>query len=191
MNAPDLHTEKGRAEFRAQVLLGLGGEWPTPPALDVSIVESFEKDGQRVEKVRYQVEPHEYVSAYVLSPLTRAAKKLPAIAVWHQHNGEFPLGKSEPSGMIGNPIHHAAPLLVREGFIVVCPDAIGFEERRDTIQKQGDYERFLFLKYVVEGKSLAWKNILDMKRAVDYLCTRLDLPLRGYLAPGNLGLNVL
>ena len=45
----------------------------------------------------------------------------------------------------------------------------GFGERQVGKQKGGSLERFLFLKYVVAGKCLAWKNILDMRRAVDYL----------------------
>ena len=33
----------------------------------------------------------------------------------------------------------------------------------------------MFLRYVVAGKCLAWKNILDMRRAVDYLCSRPEV----------------
>ena len=36
-------------------------------------------------------------------------------------------------------------------------------------------ERFEFLRYVVAGKCLAWKNILDMRRAIDYLCSRPEV----------------
>ena len=37
------------------------------------------------------------------------------------------------------------------------------------------YERFEFLRYLVDGKCLAWKNILDIKRAVDVLVARDDV----------------
>jgi len=37
------------------------------------------------------------------------------------------------------------------------------------------FERFEFLRYVVAGKSMAWKNILDMRRAVDFLVSRPEV----------------
>ena len=41
--------------------------------------------------------------------------------------------------------------------------------------KGGAFERFEFLRFVVAGKSMAWKNILDMRRAVDYLASRPEV----------------
>ena len=97
------------------------------------------------------------------------------MAVWHQHNAEWHLGKSEPAGLAGNPMHHTGAALAREGYVVLCPDALCFEDRRDAVLEGGDYERFEFLRYLVAGKCLAWKNILDMRRAVDYLCSRPEV----------------
>jgi hypothetical protein len=106
-----------------------------------------------------------------------AAHPAPAVAVWHQHNGEYHLGKSEPAGLAGNPMHHTGVALAREGFVVLCPDALCFEDRRDPTGKLKDgwFERFEFLRYVVAGKSMAWKNILDMRRGVDYLVSRPEV----------------
>jgi len=59
--------------------------------------------------------------------------------------------------------------------VVLCPDALCFEERQDDKLRGGAFERFEFLRYVVDGKCMAWKNILDMRRAIDYLCTRPDV----------------
>ena len=100
-----------------------------------------------------------------------ARNPAPAIAVWHQHAGQWHLGKTEPAGLAGNPMHHTGAALAREGYVVLCPDALCFEERQDPTGKQsgGNYERFEFLRYTVAGKCMAWKNILDMKRAVDFL----------------------
>lgn len=60
---------------------------------------------------------------------------------------------------------------------VLCPDALCFEERQDPEKKLkgGAYERFEFLRYVVAGKCMAWKNIRDMRRAVDYLVSRPEV----------------
>jgi hypothetical protein len=106
-----------------------------------------------------------------------ATRPAPGIAVWHQHNGEYHLGKSEPAGLAGNPMHHTGVSLVKEGYVVLCPDALCFEERQDPtgILKGGEYERFEFLRQVVRGRSLAWKNILDMQRAIDLLCDRPEV----------------
>lgn len=59
----------------------------------------------------------------------------------------------------------------------MCPDTLGFEERQDPTGKlkEGDYERFEFLRQVVRGRSLAWKNVLDVRRAVDYLVSRPEV----------------
>jgi hypothetical protein len=103
-----------------------------------------------------------------------AQKPVPGIAIWHQHAGQYHLGKSEPAGLAGNPMHHTGVALVKAGYVVLCPDALCFEERQDPDEKlkRGNYERFEFLRYVVDGKCLAWKNILDMRRAIDFLAER-------------------
>jgi dienelactone hydrolase len=133
-------------------------------------------DGYRLELVSYEVEPGDRVRAYLLIPDgVEAAHPAAAVAVWHQHNGEWHLGKSEPAGLAGNPMHHTGAALAREGFAVLCPDALCFEERQHPHLKGGDYERFEFLRHVVAGRCLAWKNILDMRRAVDYLCSRPEV----------------
>ena len=73
-------------------------------------------------------------------------------------------------------MHHTGVALAREGYVVFCPDAIGFEDREKGYRQQGrNLERFLFLKYVVSGQCMAWKNILDMKRAVDLVASRPEV----------------
>jgi dienelactone hydrolase len=158
------------ADFRDRLLAGLGGGWPEPCLLDARVVETTAADGFRIEKLTYQVEPGDRVPALLLTPDgVDAAHPAAGICVWHQHNGEWHLGKSEPAGLAGNPMHHTGAALAREGYVVLCPDALGFEEREQGRLKGGHLERFLFLRYVVAGKCMAWKNILDMRRAVDYL----------------------
>ena len=154
----------------------LGGDWPDPCPLEPEIEDHIQRDGYTIEKVSYQVEPNERVSAYVLIPAGVTPEcPAPGIAVWHQHDNNFALGKSEPAGLIGDPMHFTGVALAREGYVVFCPDALCFEERQDAVLRGGDFERFLFLRYVVEGKCLAWKYILDMKRGIDYFCSRSDV----------------
>lgn len=166
------------ADFRDRLLAGLGGQWPAPGPLNVRLQEKKQMPGYTLEAVTYEADPGEHVPANLLIPDGVSANSpAPAIAVWHQHNGNWPMGKSEPSGLAGNPMHHTGVALAKRGYVVVCPDALCFGERRDPTGKQqgGNFERFEFLRYVVSGKCLAWKHILDMKRAVDFLVSRPEV----------------
>lgn len=169
-------------DFRDRLLAGLGGEWPAGGPLKAKVLDESQEAGFRRLKVTYAAEqgedsPVNTVSAYLLIPEgATAAKKAPAICLWHQHNGAWHLGASEPAGLAGMPMHHTGVALAREGYVVLCPDALGFGERQKGFKPQGAaLERFLFLKYVVEGKCLAWKHILDMRRAVDFLVSRPEV----------------
>jgi dienelactone hydrolase len=72
-------------------------------------------------------------------------------------------------------MHYTGAALAREGYVVLCPDALCFEERQSPHLKGGDFERFEFLRHVVAGRCMAWKNILDMRRAIDYLVSRPEV----------------
>lgn len=156
----------------------LGGPFPDQPPLNPVLRETIRKDGYRIESVTYEVLPGDRIPALILIPdSVTSSNPAPGIAVWHQHNGEYHLGKSEPAGLAGNPMHHTAVALAREGYVVLCPDSLCFEERQDPtgILKRGEYERFEFLREVVRGRSLAWRDVLDMKTSVTYLSQRPEV----------------
>lgn len=164
--------------FREKLHECLGGDWPKPCPLNVKHRETIKKEGYVIESLYYDSEPGDAIPAMLLIPDGVTAKKpAPAIAVWHQHAGDYKHGKSEPAGLGGNAMHHTGVALAKEGYVVLCPDALCFEERQDPTgrQKRGNYERFEFLRYVVAGKCMAWKNILDMKRAIDFLQSRPEV----------------
>lgn len=162
--------------LQEKLLECLGGPWPEPCPLRPEVRQTVAADGYRLESVTYEAEPGDRVPAWLLIPQgVDAEHPAPAVAVWHQHNAQWHLGKSEPAGRAGDPMHHTGVALARLGYVVLCPDALCFEERQDPRLPGGDYERFAFLRYVVAGKCLAWKNILDMRRAVDYLCARPEV----------------
>jgi dienelactone hydrolase len=164
------------SNFRAKLLQCLGGEWPEACPLSSEVLEQFERPGYRVEKVRYQVEPLEWVSAYVLIPHNVSkACPAPGIAVWHQHCNIWTIGKGEPAGLIGDSTHFTGVALAKEGYVVLCPDSLCFEERQHPKLSGVDFERFAFTQYMLKGKSLAWKYILDMRRAIDYLASRPEV----------------
>jgi dienelactone hydrolase len=164
-------------DFRDRLLAGLGGDWPKAGPLNARIQIEEQLPGIRRIKLTYEAEPDSIVPAYLLIPDSAAKDKpAPGICVWHQHNGAWHMGAAEPAGLAGLEMHHTGLALAREGYVVLCPDALGFGEREKGYKlKGGALERFLFLQYVVNGKSLAWKNILDMKRAVDYLVSRPEV----------------
>ncbi len=166
------------AEFKQKLLAGLGGDWPAPPELNVKLRDTIQQDGYRIESLTYEAEPGDPIPAMLLIPdMVSPAHPAPAVAVWHQHAGQYHLGKSEPAGLAGNPMHHTGAALAKEGYVVLCPDALCFEERQDPTGKlkAGNFERFEFLHYVVDGKCMAWKNILDMQRAIDFLQSRPEV----------------
>ncbi len=170
--------DQGAKSFRERLLECLGGPWPEGGDLRPRVEQTWQKDGYRLERVTYEVEPGERVPAMVLVPEgVSASAPAPAVAVWHQHNGQWHLGKSEPAGLAGDPMHHTGVALAKLGYVVLCPDALCFEDRQDPEGKLkgGDYERFEFLRAVVAGRCMAWKNILDMRRAIDYLVTRPEV----------------
>jgi len=165
-------------DFRDRLLAGLGGEWPAVGDLRPRLRETIRKEGYRIESIYYDAEPGDSIPAYLLIPDGVSDKSpAPAICVWHQHAGQWEKGKSEPAGLGFDPMHHTGVALVKEGYVVLCPDALCFEERQDPTGKLkgGNFERFEFLRYLVQGKCMAWKNILDMQRACDYLTTRPEV----------------
>jgi len=165
-------------EFKTKLLDCLGGQWPDPCDLEPKLKREEQKDGYRLQWLDYAVEPGDRVPAILLIPDgVSGASPAPAIAIWHQHAGQWHLGKTEPAGLAGNPMHHTGVALAKLGYVVLCPDALCFEQRQDPEGKlKGSaYERFEFLRQVVDGRCMAWKNILDMRRAVDFLVARPEV----------------
>jgi dienelactone hydrolase len=158
--------------LRKRYLDCLGGPFPPSAPLNIYMGQTMQKNGYRIVSLSYEAEPEDRVPAFLLVPDSASpSNRVPGIAVWHQHNGEYHLGKSEPAGLAGNPMHHTAVALAKEGYMVLCPDALCFEDRQDPtgILQSGEYERFEFLRQIVKGRSLAWKSILDMRKAIDVL----------------------
>ena len=173
-----LWTNQTLTPLRNHLLDCLGGPFPDPCELKTIVTRTTKKDGYRIEHLTYEAEPGDPIPALLLVPNSvTAASPAPAVAIWHQHAGQWHLGKSEPAGLSGDPMHHTGVALAKLGYVVLCPDALCFEDRQDPSGKLkgANYERFEFLRYVVDGKSMAWKNILDMRRAVDFLVSRPEV----------------
>jgi dienelactone hydrolase len=125
--------------------------------------------------ISYQVEKEERIHAYLLIPHGKGP--FPAIVACHQHNDEYHIGKSEPAGICENPANTFALTFCNHGFVVICPDHLCFEERRPSPEQRennhflenGNYERLVFMNYILRDSSLQTKYISDLCRAVDVL----------------------
>lgn len=106
-----------------------------------------------------------------------APVRYPGIVAAHQHAGQFFLGKSEPAGLSANPMYHYGLELCRRGYVVLCPDHLGFEDRRPPEYQRAEgtapdgamYERFVATRLLLEGTSLKAKYTFDLVRALDVL----------------------
>ena len=96
-------------ELLISLVKWLGGPWPEPCSLEPTINKKINKEGYRLEFLSYQVEENDRVPAILIVPDGVDEKNpVPGVVVWHQHNGEYHIGKSEPAGMAGSPMHHTA-----------------------------------------------------------------------------------
>lgn len=150
------------------------GRWPTPGPLAVETVERVDLGDLTRETIRFETEPGEWVPAFVFVPKTRLTPG-PAVLCFHQHNGQFELGKSEPAGLAGNREQFYALELAHRGYVTLVFDFIGFEERRHPTLEGATYERFEFTRRVVGGSTLQAKMTFDATRAIDYLTTRPEV----------------
>ena len=152
------------------------GYFPNKVELGPKVVEQTDYGTHVLQSVSYNVEQDERINAYLLLPKNLKDKN-PAVIASHQHAGEYYLGKSEPAGLSQNSMYHYGLDLCLRGYVVLCPDHLGFEDRRPPEYKRienkhldgENYERLLFCKYILNGSSLQAKYLSDLTRGVDFL----------------------
>ncbi len=151
-------------------------------------LESKEMEGYRRDKYLIETEPGICMPFYVLIPGDyREGEKRPAIVAPHGHESH---GKSAVVGeTFGNPSlaatieqHNYAygVQLVKEGFLVFCPDARGFWERREKYYQADSSLLSQSCEYLNDmamtlGQSVTGMWIWDLMRLVDYIQTREDV----------------
>lgn len=125
------------------------------------------------KRIEYQVNGRS-IPAFLLIPKTDGTH--PAVLVNHQHNRELNLGKSEVCGIAGNPLQAFGAALAEKGFVVISPDAVCFEDRRENAKgtaenhEQDDWNYFLALcNGILSGETLAKTAIEDAMGAVSVL----------------------
>ena len=161
-----------------------------------TFIDKWDFDSFYLHRIQYFVEPGLPVFAYLLVPKKQEETKIPGILALHQHNDEFKAGKSETLGLVKNPEYtkteavtpnpkHSTPEgkqqfayakdLCEQGFIVLAPDFIGFEEYRDIDEYYDNpgfirgYEEMISAKYILYGTCLMAKHLHDLYVAVSVL----------------------
>lgn len=173
-------------ELRAQVskLLGLDTMLPCPSSARTA--ERVDCDGYTRERVEIQVEPGVIMPTYALSPSDmRPGEKRPVVLAPHGHGSA---GKFATSGRRDIPAVAATieqhnydygVQLVRAGFVVFCPDARGFGERRESTV-QGDDEGPFMASSCQQinhmalplGQTVTGMWTWDLMRLIDYAAER-------------------
>ncbi|MGZ3873227.1 MAG: dienelactone hydrolase family protein [Mucilaginibacter sp.] len=160
--------------MQTEQLLKLLGPFPKKTSLNAVVVENEDCGTYMREKVEYNTEFNERVSAYVLIP-KKIKGNTPAVFCHHQHGSRFDLGKSEVAGLAGDPEQAIAVELAELGYITFAPDAIAFEDRNWDPDKSGNAEYFELATRLVRGETLLAKVLHDVCVGLDYLESRRDV----------------
>ncbi|WP_020618984.1 alpha/beta fold hydrolase [Paenibacillus daejeonensis] len=152
-------------------------------------LETVQEDGYRREKWLIQTEPDVWMPFYLLLPDDlQPGERRPCMIAAHGHGTA---GKLSPAGRTDIPAlaerieaEHTdyGVSFVRRGYIVLCPDARGFGERRES-SGQGDEEHVfmsstcnhLNVMAISMGLSLTGMWTWDLQRLIDYIGTRQDI----------------
>ena len=147
----------------------------SPPSGPPRVLDEVRCDGYTRQLVTYETAPPANPArAFLLIPQGEGGP-YPGVVVWHQHNSERHLGKSEVAGLAGDPLHAFGPALARAGFVVLAPDSRHFEDRRShgggTEPHDHDWlDHYNGLTYaIVRGDSLARQVLDDCLRATTAL----------------------
>jgi dienelactone hydrolase len=155
--------------------LGLGN----PVSVGFQRGDFVQFDGFDRERIEYRGLEGDLIPAFLFTPRDR--KTLGGVVVFHQHNGEFHLGKSEVAGEAGDAFQAFGPALARRGLAVLAPDSITFEDRRGAVQGiEPDYcdwlQHYNAMSYrLLNGDLLMRKCLDDAQRALSVLLQAAEI----------------
>jgi len=114
-------------QLRQEITRYLNFRIPAPAAQFITH-ESVREEGYSRLRISYIGDEGDEIPAYLLQPDGNGP--FGGVLVHHQHHGQRHFGKSEVCGLVGDPLQAFGPALARQGFIVLAPDSICFEDRR-------------------------------------------------------------
>jgi dienelactone hydrolase len=154
--------------------------------LSVKCLESETFDGYRRDKLCIQTEPDVWMPFYVLVPDTiDEKKKNRCIIAAHGHcvgGKDAVVGRTDIPAVVGANKEFYSDYglsFVKKGFIVFCPDARGFGERREFM-RQGENDilghscNWLNKVAISLGQSAMGMMVWDIMRLIDYVQSRDD-----------------
>ncbi len=198
-----------------EAFLALLGEPPDRPPLEPHVLSEADHETHTLKLIEYAAVPGERIQAYLLLPHGYAGPRPGALAI-HQDGGDRPyqFGGSEPAGVAGDPELPYGLELCQRGYVVICPDRFPFGSRslarskhRETFAQcpvsgsfggpQIDLTEDLYRgcvanRLLFEGWTLLGKELFELQRALDLLCTLPEvdgerLGVIGHSAGGFLG----
>lgn len=178
-----------RAEILARVNRILGHPSSGSVALEPQVLEERRYPCFIRSKVRYQVQPGDAVTAYLMVPRKRTRAAFPAVLCLHQ---TISSGKCEPAGLDGSSTLHYARHLAGLGFITLSPDSVTAGERSPRRPGLRPYDTAEFHDEHPNWSAVG-KIVWDSRCAVDYLQTLGDVDRRriGCIGHSHGGLGTL
>lgn len=163
------------AELRHQISKFLGFTIAEHPVA-FSTHNVVEQEGYQRLRISYQSQEGDQIPAYLLLP--HGEGPFGAVLVHHQHNSQRHFGKSEVCGLVGDPLQAFGPALARQKMIVLAPDSICFEDRRQNrsgteADEPADIaQHFNEMCYrLLRGDTLMRKVLSDSAQAISLLRT--------------------
>ncbi len=175
-----------QSDLRARLWAIIGLDTMRACPLDPQLDASEQRDGYTETRVVIAVEPDVRMPLYVLTPGDlRPGQRRPVILAPHGHSSA---GKAAVVGHADTPElaqtiaqHNYAygVQLVRAGYVVLCPDARGFGERREPVMMHdgdmlGSSCQVLNHMALPLGQTVTGMWTWDLMRLIDYAATRDD-----------------
>lgn len=163
---------------------------PDPERPTAQVVERHAQIDYTRSLVRYTVADGDLVDAFLFEPTATSASRT-GVLVFHQHNSQWAIGKSEVAGLVGDSLQAFGPKLARRGIVVLAPDSVGFESRLDTahtdtslapaLTKPGGSPEGWLQYYNQMAHRLVYGDLLIRKVVAD--CVAAVSVLQGFTAP--------
>jgi len=182
--ASELLAWQHETRTRLRTLTGMETMRLCPP--DAQLDTPVQCDGYSRQRITIATEPGVVMPFYALMP-DNAGACPPVVIAAHGHGGG---GKESVAGRRDLPFIAAAidqyhydygVQLVRAGFVVLCPDARGFGERREAAMQGDDRDsvlggscRLINNMALPLGQSVIGMWTWDLMRLIDYATTRGD-----------------
>ena len=172
-----------RRELQAILRELLGLHRMVPSDLNARVTEVIPRDGYRRERVEIDTEPGVTMPLYVL--VTDGAVAAAGVIAAHGHDsaGKLPVaGVADDAGVaerIATYHYNYGEVAAQHGYMVFCPDARGFGERRESLSQDADQQfdsscRQLAHMALPLGLTVAGMWTWDLMRLIDYISSRQE-----------------